>query len=99
MRVDIPGLCRASRFHHMARRAPTGSSCFWGIIVFRMDADGLRIGKLFVFSMAGETKGIIKIKFDHLELARPSMGIVAAETGDLGLKVVAPPRQSSLNCH
>jgi hypothetical protein len=54
-----------------------------------MHADGLRIGKLFVFPVTGKTEGIIKIGFNHLEATRPSMGIVAVETGDLGLKVCA----------
>jgi hypothetical protein len=54
-----------------------------------MGADGLRIGKLLVFSVAGEAKGIIEIGFDHLELARPTMRVMTVETGDPGLKVGA----------
>lgn len=49
-------------------------------------ADGLRIGKLLILSMTGETKVIVEISLDQLESTRSSMGIVAVKAGDLGLK-------------
>ena len=54
-----------------------------------MVADGLRVSELLILAMAGEAESIINIRFDHLGLARSSMGIVAIKTGDPGLEVCA----------
>jgi hypothetical protein len=54
-----------------------------------MVTDGLRIGKLLILSMAGETEGVIEIRFDHLELARPTVRVMTVEARDLGLEVCA----------
>ncbi len=43
----------------MAGGASAGSSGLWSIVVLGMDPDGPRIGKLFVFAMAGEAESII----------------------------------------
>ena len=87
--MDISSFRGSCGFDHVTGGASTCSPCFWGVIVFGMHADGFRIGKLLVLSVAGETKGIVGIRFDHLELARPSMGIVAVKAEGLGLEVCA----------
>ena len=74
----------------MARGTSTGPSCLRGIIVLGMNTDGPRGGKLLVFAMAGKAERIIIVCLDQLGPAGPSMGIVAVEAEDTGIKVSAP---------
>ena len=57
--------------------------------MFGVAADGSWIGKFFVLSVAGETEVIVKVSFNQLKSACPSMGIMAVKAGDLGLEVGA----------
>jgi hypothetical protein len=71
----------------MARGASAGSSGLWSIVVLGMDPDGPRIGKLFVFAMAGEAESIIIVCFDQLGSTGPSMGIMAIKAEDPRIKM------------
>jgi hypothetical protein len=64
----------------MTRRTLAGSPRFWSIVVLGMDPDSPRIGKLFVFAVAGKTEIVVVIGFGQLGSTRPSMGIVAIKT-------------------
>lgn len=61
--VNVASFCGSSRFHQMAGRASARSPGLRGIVVLGMDPDGPGIGKLFVFSVAGETEIIVVISF------------------------------------
>jgi hypothetical protein len=52
-----------------------------------MDPDGPRIGKFFVFAMAGETEGIIMICFSQLGSTRPSMGVMTIKAENPRIKM------------
>jgi hypothetical protein len=66
----------------MAGGASAGSSGLWSIVVLGMDPDGPRIGKLFVFAMAGKAESIIIVCFDQLGSTGPSVGIMTIKTED-----------------
>jgi hypothetical protein len=71
----------------MAGGASAGSSGLWSIVVLGMDPDGPRIGKLFVFAMAGEAESIIIVCFDQLGSTGSSMGIMAIKAEDPRIKM------------
>jgi hypothetical protein len=73
----------------MAGRTPARSLGLWGIVVFGMNPDSPRIGKFFIFAMAGKAEGIIMVCFGQLRSTRPSMGIMAIKAKDSGLEVRA----------
>jgi hypothetical protein len=73
----------------MTGGASASSSGLWSIIVLGMDPDGPRIGKFFVFAMAGETESIVMVGFDELGSTRSSMGIVTVKTENPGNIVAA----------
>lgn len=89
MVVNISSFCGSSRFHHMTGGASAGSPGLRGIVVLRMDPDGPRIGKLFVFAMAGETKVVVVIGFGQLGLTGPSMRIVTIKAQDPRIEMTA----------
>jgi hypothetical protein len=90
MGVDVSRLSRRCGLHHMTERTSTGSCGLWGIVVLGVVSDGCWIGKLFILSVAGETKGVIEIGFDQLESTRPAMRIMAIKAGHLSLEMGAP---------
>jgi len=57
--------------------------------VLGMDPDGPRIGKFFVFAMAGEAESIVMVGFDELGSTRSSVGIVTVKTENPGVIVGA----------
>jgi hypothetical protein len=57
--------------------------------MFGVAAYGCWVGKYFVLFVAGETEVIVKISFNQLKSACPSMGIMAVKAGNLGLEVGA----------
>jgi hypothetical protein len=54
-----------------------------------MDPDGPRIGKLFVFAMAGEAKVVVVVGFGQLGLTGPSVRIVTVKAQHPGIEVTA----------
>ena len=64
----------------MTGGASTGSPGLRGIVVLGMDPDGPRIGKLFVFAVAGEAEVVVVIGLGQLGSTGPSMGIMTIET-------------------
>jgi len=74
----------------MAGRTPANSSGLRSIVVLGMDPDGPRIGKFFVFAMAGKTEGIIMIRFSQLGSTGPSMWIMTIEAENPCVKMPAP---------
>jgi hypothetical protein len=52
-----------------------------------MDSNSPRIGKLFVFAMAGKAEIVVMICFDQLRSTGPSMGIMAIKTKDSRIEV------------
>jgi hypothetical protein len=73
----------------MTGGASAGSLGLWSIIVLGMNPNGPRVGKFFVFAMAGETESIVMVGFDELGSARSSMGIVTIKTENPGDIVAA----------
>jgi hypothetical protein len=71
----------------MAGGASTGSPGFWRIVVFGVDPDGPSIGKLFIFSVAGETEVVIVIGFGQLGSTGPSVGIVTIKAEDPSIEM------------
>jgi hypothetical protein len=57
--------------------------------VFGVNPDGPSIGKLLIFSVAGETEVVIVISFGQLGSAGPSMGIVTIKAENLGIEMSA----------
>jgi len=74
----------------MAGGASAGSPRFWRIVVFGVDPDGPSIGKLFIFSVAGETEVVVVIGFGQLGSTGPSMGIVTIETENPRIEMATP---------
>src|SRR4030042_2614493 len=66
-----------------------GPSGLRSIVVLGMDPDDPRIGKFFVFAMAGKTEGIIMICFSQLGSTGPSMRIMAIEAENPCVKMPA----------
>ena len=89
MGVDIPGLGRRSCFNHMTGGAAAGSSGLRSVVVFGVDPDSPWIGKLLMFSVAGETEGIVIVSFDELGSARSSVRIVTIKTVNASVKMAA----------
>ena len=73
----------------MAGGASAGSPGLWCIVVFGVDPDGPSIGKLFIFSVTGETEVVVVISFGQLGSAGPSMGIVTIKAENLGIEMIA----------
>ena len=73
----------------MTGGASAGSPRFWRIVVFGVDPDGPSIGKLFIFSVAGEAEVVVVIGFGQLGSAGSSMGIVTIKTENPGIEMTA----------
>jgi hypothetical protein len=73
----------------MAGRTSASPPGLWSIVVLGMDPDGPRIGKFFVFAMAGKTEGIIMICFSQLGSTGPSMWIMTIKAEDPRIKMTA----------
>jgi hypothetical protein len=73
----------------MAGGASAGSLGFWRIVVFGVDPDSPSIGKLFIFSVTGETEIVVVIGFGQLGSAGSSMGIVTIKAENLGVEMTA----------
>jgi hypothetical protein len=71
----------------MAGGASAGSPGLWRIVVFGVDPDGPSIGKLFIFSVTGETEVVVVISFGQLGSAGPSMGIVTIKAENPGIEM------------
>ena len=71
----------------MAGGTSAGSSGFRGIVMLGMNPDGPWSGKLLMFTVAGETEGVIIVCFDKLRLTGPSMWIVAIKAVNPGIKM------------
>ena len=72
----------------MTGGATTRSRGLRRIIVLGMDPDGVRVGKLLVFAMAGEAEVVVVIGFGQLGSTGPSMGIVAIKAENAGIEMV-----------
>ena len=73
----------------MTRGASAGPFCLRGIIVFGMDTDGPRAGKLLVLAVTGEAERIIIVCLDQLGPAGPSMGVVTIEAENPSIEMTA----------
>jgi hypothetical protein len=57
--------------------------------MLRVFSDGSRTGIGLIFSVAGETKIVVVIRFDQLGPTRSPMRIMAVKAKNLGLKMSA----------
>ncbi len=64
-----------------------GSPGLRSIVVLGMNSDGLRVGKLLVFAMAGEAEGVVVIGFGQLGSTGPSVGIVTIKAEDPSIEM------------
>ena len=71
----------------MAGGASAGSPGLWRIVVLGMDPDGPSIGKLLIFSVAGETEIIVVIGFGQLGPTGPSMGNMTIKAENPGIEM------------
>ena len=73
----------------MAGGTSAGSPRFWCRVVFGVDPDRPSIGKLFIFSVAGETEVVVVISFGQLGSTGSSMGIVTIKAENFGIEMTA----------
>ena len=73
----------------MAGGASAGSPGLRSIVVLGMDPDGPRIGKLFVFAVAGKAEVVVVIGFGQLGSTGSSMGIVTIKAEDPRIEMTA----------
>ena len=71
----------------MAGGTPADPLGLWSIVVLGMDPDGPRVGKFFVFAMAGKAEVVIVICFGQLGSTGPSVRIVTIKAENPRIKM------------